>query len=189
MSLVNGYSTICLARGPLCHLNYNNSDKYIVKNLMTISVYDNKFDVISLGVYIRQTFYLYRTEMTFTPTSSLAGSVDADEIEQRFEGRVTDRVAKKVACMFWVIMILLVVWSLLMCFLLCVLYNHKFHVTVVVNKTITMVANCSGNVTEEYITLKEHNIQMKEVMNEASFGIVSGFFMAAAATVGNVSSP
>ena len=156
---------------------------------MTISVYDNKFDVISLGVYIRQTFYLYRTEMTFTPTSSLAGSVDADEIEQRFEGRVTDRVAKKVACMFWVIMILLVVWSLLMCFLLCVLYNHKFHVTVVVNKTITMVANCSGNVTEEYITKKEHTILLKEAMNEASYGIVAGYLTAAVAAVGSMSSP
>ena len=117
--------------------------------------------------------------MTFTPPDSLAGSVDLDttDLEVNFERRVANCVAKhvkkKVACMFWTIIILLVVWSLLACFLMCMLYNHKFHVTVVVNKTITTVANCSANVTEEYITKKEHTILLKEEMKEAGFGVLS----------------
>ena len=148
--------------------------------------------------------------MTFTPPDSLAGSVDLDttDVEVNFERRVANCVAKhvkkKVACMFWTIIILLVVWSLLACFLMCMLYNHNFHVTVVMNTTTTTVAdcssnltvvmnttvaNCSANVTEEYITRKEHTILLKEEMNKAAYSVVAGFFAAAAAAVGSVSSP
>ena len=121
--------------------------------------------------------------MTFTPPDSLTGSVDLDktDMEVNFERRVANcvakhvemKVTKKVVCMFWTIIILLVVWSLLMCFLMCMLYNHKFHVTVVMNTTTTTVANCSVNVTEEYITKKDHTIRLKEEMNKASFGVLS----------------
>lgn len=128
--------------------------------------------------------------MTFSPTDSPAGSVDldTDEIEKQFEKRVAAcvaaHVAKKVACILWTIIMILLLWSVIMGFLICVLYNHKFHVTVVVNKTITMVANCSGNVTEEYITLHEHTVRVKDEMNKASYGIVAGFFTAVVAAVG-----
>ena len=104
--------------------------------------------------------------MTFTPPDSLEGSVDLDttDLEVNFERRVANcvskHVKKKVTYMFWTM-----------------------------NKTITTVANCSANVTEEYITKKEHTILLKEAMNEASYGILAGFFTAEAATVGTVSSP
>ena len=99
--------------------------------------------IISLCVYIRQQFHSYRTEMTFTPPDSLAGSVDLDttDLEVNFERRVANCVAKhvkKVACMFWTVIILLV-----------------------------------ANVTEEHITKQELTIRLKEEMNKASFGMLS----------------
>ena len=125
--------------------------------------------------------------MTFSETDSPPGSVDLNEIEQQFEKRVAafvaGRVEKKVSCMLWTIMMFILMWSVLMAFLICVLYTHKLHVPVVVNTTITMVANCSGNVTHEYITVHEHNVRLKDEINKVGYGIAAGFFSAAAAAV------
>ena len=83
--------------------------------------------------------------MTFTPPDSLAGSVDLDttDVEVNFKRRVANCVAKhvkkKVACMFWTIIILLFIMTIAIVGVGYMLYNVQ--VTVVVHHNTTFIKN------------------------------------------------